>query len=92
MPVAFRDAEGPIEGVVLSDSTVFELDGVEFVANPGSVGQPRDGDRRSCYALLDLDTRRLEFCRVEYDVAASQARMRAAFLPPHLIERLDRGR
>jgi predicted phosphodiesterase len=92
MPVAFRDSEGPIEGVVLSDSTVFELDGTEFVANPGGLGQPRDGDKRSCYAMLDLDARRLEFHRVEYDVAASQARMRAAFLPAHLIERLERGR
>jgi predicted phosphodiesterase len=92
MPVAFRDVEGPIEGVVLGDGTAFELDGSTFVANPGGLGQPRDGDKRSCYALLDLDAKRLEFHRAEYDVAVSQAKMRAAFLPAHLIERLERGR
>jgi predicted phosphodiesterase len=92
MPVAFRDVEGPIEGVVLGDGTAFELDGSTFVANPGGLGQPRDGDKRSCYALLDLDAGRLEFHRAEYDIAVSQAKMRAAFLPAHLIERLERGR
>jgi diadenosine tetraphosphatase ApaH/serine/threonine PP2A family protein phosphatase len=92
MPVAFRDGEGPIEGVVLGDGTSFDLDGSTFVANPGSVGQPRDGDKRSSYGLLDLAARRLEFHRTEYDVAASQARMRTAGLPGHLIERLERGR
>jgi predicted phosphodiesterase len=92
MPVAFRDVEGPIEGLVLGDGTTFQLDGTTFVANPGSLGQPRDGDKRSCYALLDFDAKRLEFRRAEYDVAASQAKMRAAFLPEHLIERLQRGR
>lgn len=92
MPVAFRDLEGPIEGVVLGDGTVFELDGTSFVANPGGLGQPRDGDKRSCYALLDLDAGRLAFHRVEYDIAATQATMRDAGLPGHLIERLERGR
>ncbi|MGE0057373.1 MAG: metallophosphoesterase [Dehalococcoidia bacterium] len=92
MPVAFKDGEGPIEGVVLGDGTTFELDGSTFVANPGGLGQPRDGDKRSCYAILDLEAKRLEFRRAAYDVAAAQARMRAAFLPPHLIERLERGR
>jgi diadenosine tetraphosphatase ApaH/serine/threonine PP2A family protein phosphatase len=92
MPIAFRDVEGPIEGVVLGDGTVFELDGSNFVANPGGLGQPRDGDRRSCFAVLDTDAARIQFRRVEYDVEAAQAKMREAHLPPHLIDRLARGR
>jgi len=92
MPVAFRDNEGSIEGVVLADGTTFELDGTNFVANPGGLGQPRDGDKRSCYAVLDTEAGRIEFRRAEYDIEATQAKMRAAFMPAHLIERLARGR
>lgn len=92
MPIAFRDGDGPVEGVVLGDGTVFELDGTTFVANPGGLGQPRDGDRRACYAVLDTDGRRIEFRRAEYDVEAAQQKMREASLPAHLIERLARGR
>lgn len=92
MPIAFKDSEGSIEGIVLSDSTVFELDETTFVANPGGLGQPRDGDKRSCFAILDTTAKRLEFRRAEYDVELTQAKMRAAYLPGHLIERLARGR
>jgi diadenosine tetraphosphatase ApaH/serine/threonine PP2A family protein phosphatase len=92
MPIAFKDVEGPIEGIVLNDGTVFELDGATFVANPGGLGQPRDGDKRSCFAILDTDANRIEFRRVEYDVEVTQQKMRDAYLPPHLIERLSRGR
>ena len=92
MPVAFRDGEANIEGIVLGDGTVFNLDGTSFVANPGGLGQPRDGDKRSCYALIDTEAATIEFRRVEYDIERAQAAMRAAYLPPHLIERLARGR
>jgi predicted phosphodiesterase len=68
------------------------LDGQRFVANPGSAGQPRDGDPRAAYALLDTDARRLHFRRVPYDIAVTQAKMRAVGLPQFLIERLSRGR
>jgi diadenosine tetraphosphatase ApaH/serine/threonine PP2A family protein phosphatase len=92
MPIAFRDQDGSIEGIVLDDGMTFELDGTQFVANPGGLGQPRDGDRRSCYAVLDTTAKTLTFRRVEYDVERVQASMREAYLPPHLIERLSRGR
>lgn len=92
MPIGFRDVDGPIEGTVLGDGSVFELDGTQFVANPGGLGQPRDGDKRSCYGLIDSEAKRIEFHRVEYDVEQAQAKMRAAALPGHLIERLSRGR
>jgi diadenosine tetraphosphatase ApaH/serine/threonine PP2A family protein phosphatase len=60
--------------------------------NPGSVGQPRDGNPDSSYLLLDLATATIEFRRVRYDVPATQALMREAGLPRWLVERLEIGR
>jgi diadenosine tetraphosphatase ApaH/serine/threonine PP2A family protein phosphatase len=56
------------------------------------VGQPRDGNPDSSYLVLDLDARTVEFRRVAYDIAATQALMSAADLPPWLVERLSHGR
>lgn len=63
-----------------------------YLLNPGSVGQPRDGDSRAAFAIADLHHRIIEFWRVPYDVAAVQARMRAVALPEPLIQRLTVGR
>lgn len=60
--------------------------------NPGSVGQPRDGDPRAAYALLDLSEGWFELRRVPYPVAVAQARVRAAGLPEVLAARLALGR
>ena len=68
------------------------LDDTRFVANPGSVGQPRDGDPRAAYCLIDTDARRLVFRRVPYDIAMTQAKMHAVGLPQYLAERLSQGR
>jgi diadenosine tetraphosphatase ApaH/serine/threonine PP2A family protein phosphatase len=65
---------------------------LKLFVNPGSVGQPRDGDPRASFAIWDLDRARIEFYRVEYDVGRTQAKMREAQLPPYLIDRLSRGR
>lgn len=62
-----------------------------YLINPGSVGQPRDGDPRAAYAILDTDARTLELRRVSYDVVAAQARIRAAGLPEPLARRLETG-
>jgi predicted phosphodiesterase len=62
-----------------------------MMINPGSVGQPRDGDPRAAYAMLDLETMTLTHYRVEYDVAATQAKMEQAKLPIRLIQRLSYG-
>jgi diadenosine tetraphosphatase ApaH/serine/threonine PP2A family protein phosphatase len=59
--------------------------------NPGSVGQPRDGDPRAAYLLLDLDGKRATFHRTDYDVERTQAEMRAAGLPEALAARLTHG-
>ena len=63
-----------------------------IVVNPGSVGQPRDGDPRAAYAVLDLDTMSVEPRRVSYDVAAVQEAIREAGLPEKLASRLEDGR
>jgi diadenosine tetraphosphatase ApaH/serine/threonine PP2A family protein phosphatase len=63
----------------------------KLMVNPGSVGQPRDGDPRASYALLDPLAASVEFHRVEYDVSETQRRMRARGLPEPLAERLRFG-
>ena len=64
----------------------------QYLLNPGSVGQPRDGDPRAAFALADMDRHEVEFWRVQYDVAAVQKRMTEAGLPEPLILRLAFGR
>ena len=59
--------------------------------NPGSVGQPRDGDPRAAWLVLDVEARRARFNRVEYDVARTQAEIRARGLPDALADRLAHG-
>ncbi len=66
--------------------------GKRYLLNPGSVGQPRDGDPRAGFAIADLEHQIVEFWRVPYDVSAVQERMRAAHLPEPLAQRLMLGR
>ena len=63
----------------------------EWLINPGSVGQPRDGDPRAAWLLLDLDGLTGSFVRVDYDIAGAAAAIRAARLPDSLAERLEYG-
>jgi predicted phosphodiesterase len=63
-----------------------------YLLNPGSIGQPRDGDPRAGFAIADLEHDVVEFWRVSYDIAAVQSRMRAARLPEALVQRLSLGR
>jgi len=71
----------------------FELEtGVSYMINPGSVGQPRDGDWRAGFALFDTDRRAVTFCRVPYDVRSAQEKIFAASLPARLATRLAAGR
>ena len=73
------------------EGTVVDLSLGRWLLNPGSVGQPRDGDPRSAYLLLDLDLGRAEFKRVEYEIERTQSEIRAAGLPRQLASRLARG-
>ena len=62
------------------------------IINCGSVGQPRDGDPRAAYLLLDTERRTFRHVRVEYDIEAAAAAIRAAGLPDHLAGRLFLGK
>lgn len=64
---------------------------VLYLINPGSVGQPRDGDPRAGYAIYDPGRRLVEFRRVPYDVQTAQAKIRQAGLPDLLADRLEFG-
>jgi predicted phosphodiesterase len=66
--------------------------GTTYLLNPGSVGQPRDGDARAGFAIADIDNNSVEFWRVPYDIEAVQTRMTAAGLPDPLVRRLSFGR
>ncbi len=72
-------------GIILQERT-------RYLINPGSIGQPRDGDWRAAFAILDLQQKRVEFYRTPYDLAATQEKMRKEGLPEPLIERLEAGR
>jgi predicted phosphodiesterase len=63
-----------------------------YLLNPGSVGQPRDGDWRSGFLIYDSEDRLIVFYRVEYDLATAQEKIRIAGLPEHLAARLEVGR
>lgn len=63
-----------------------------IVCNPGSVGQPRDGDPRAAYAVVDLDERTVEEHRVEYDIDAVVEAVENAGLPEKIGSRLYQGR
>jgi predicted phosphodiesterase len=67
-----------------------ELKG-RWLLNPGSVGQPRDGDPRAAWLLLDLERRFAAFHRVAYSIEETQSEMRERGLPRALAARLERG-
>ena len=71
---------------------LMHLEGRRLILNPGSVGQPRDGDPRASFASLDTEQMTWSFHRVPYPVTITQERMRAQALPQRLIDRLEVGR
>ncbi|NQW99900.1 metallophosphoesterase family protein [bacterium] len=76
---------------VPAESVAIEA-GAKYFINVGSVGQPRDGDCRACYAIYDLEHQLIVFRRVEYDIDKAQGKILAAGLPPMLAERIREGR
>jgi predicted phosphodiesterase len=80
-----------LEGGVAQAGTELEVRDVRALLNPGSVGQPRDGNPRAAYLLLDLDAQHASFRRVEYDIERTQREMRDAGLPEMLAGRLELG-
>ncbi len=65
--------------------------GRKYLINPGSVGQPRNGDPRAHYLIYDTKNSSIEFYLVEYDVKKAQSRILEAGLPPALAARLSQG-
>lgn len=63
-----------------------------YIVNAGSVGQPRDGDPRACYAVYDTDEKKIKFYRVEYDIKTAHDKIIKASLPQVLADRLWVGR
>jgi predicted phosphodiesterase len=79
-------------GVVsIREQHLFIDETAAYLVNPGSVGQPRDGDRRAAFALYDSESRRVAYRRVEYDIALTARKIVEAGLPEVLGLRLFRG-
>jgi len=90
--LAFVRHEGePASGEPCRAGTWLDISSGEWLLNPGSVGQPRDGDPRASWLLLDLDGLTASFQRTDYDIAGAAAAIRAARLPDSLAERLEYG-
>jgi predicted phosphodiesterase len=89
VPRVYMKAAKVVE--VAADSVEIEA-GAKYFINVGSVGQPRDGDWRACYAIYDLEHNMVVFRRVEYDIAKTQEKIIAAGLPQMLAERIQEGR
>jgi diadenosine tetraphosphatase ApaH/serine/threonine PP2A family protein phosphatase len=96
-PIAFEQPPraGTANAISLKHSGEMELilrDGFKYLLNPGSVGQPRDGDPRAAYAIVDTDRRSVELYRLEYPIDQTQAKILDAGLPEVLAQRLGVGR
>ncbi|HET7182566.1 MAG TPA: metallophosphoesterase family protein [Candidatus Limnocylindrales bacterium] len=91
VPAAWVEDGKGVELVRGRPGRTLELAGRRALLNPGSVGQPRDGDPDAAFAILDLDADTIEWRRAAYDIAAVQAAMRAAGLPTSLASRLRAG-
>jgi predicted phosphodiesterase len=90
--LSFDRPEGlPASGEPRRDGATLDISTGEWLLNPGSVGQPRDGDPRAAWMTIDLDEWSARYHRTEYDIAAAAAAIRAARLPDSLAERLEYG-
>jgi predicted phosphodiesterase len=83
---------GHAHGSQAGEGSVLNLDSGGWLVNPGSVGQPRDGDSRAAWLELDTEEWTARFHRVPYDIAVAAEAILAAGLPSHLAERLGVGR
>jgi predicted phosphodiesterase len=90
--LSFVRREGELAtGEPRRDGAQLDLYDGEWLLNPGSVGQPRDGDPRAAWLLLDLDRMSATYHRADYDIAGAAGAIRAARLPDSLAERLEYG-
>jgi diadenosine tetraphosphatase ApaH/serine/threonine PP2A family protein phosphatase len=94
-PVTFQLAGGELQanGPATAGEARLELrPDVLYLVNPGAVGQPRDGDARAAYAIVDVGERCIELYRVDYPIEKAQMKIIEAGLPPVLAKRLSVGR
>jgi diadenosine tetraphosphatase ApaH/serine/threonine PP2A family protein phosphatase len=92
VPLAIAEVDGSMAGGLAPEGTEAELGtGARLLLNPGSVGQPRDGDPQAAWLLLDFEGGRAAFRRVPYPVERTQEEIRERGLPVALAERLGRG-
>jgi predicted phosphodiesterase len=90
--LSFHRPEGePASGTTRREGVELDLSSGEWLINPGSSGQPRDGDPRAAWLLLDTERQTAIYRRAEYDIAGAQAAIRTARLPDSLAERLQYG-
>ena len=90
--LSFDRQEGsPASGTTRKEGTELDVTKGQWLINPGSTGQPRDGDPRAAWLMLDTDRWTAAYRRAEYDIAGAQAAIRAANLPDSLAERLQHG-
>jgi predicted phosphodiesterase len=89
--LTFAAEDGGVAGQLAPDGTEIDLSTGRWLLNPGSVGQPRDGDPRAAYVLLDLGASRARFRRVPYAVERTQEEIRERGLPDTLAGRLAVG-
>jgi diadenosine tetraphosphatase ApaH/serine/threonine PP2A family protein phosphatase len=91
-PVIYRAGQDQMEVVQARAGAAIVLDARRALINPGSVGQPRDGNPDASFLVIDTETGTAEFGRAPYNVQLTQRLMREARLPQWLIERLAMGR
>jgi len=92
LPVVYQADGDRMQVVRASASAPITLNGHRSLINPGSVGQPRDGDPDASYLVLDTEAGAATFHRVRYDIGLTQRLMREVGLPRWLVERLAIGR
>jgi diadenosine tetraphosphatase ApaH/serine/threonine PP2A family protein phosphatase len=91
VPLTITLEDDVVDGGLAAGGTELPLGPGRRLLNPGSVGQPRDGDPRAAWLLLDFDGLTASFRRVEYDVASTQEEIRERELPDALAQRLAHG-
>lgn len=92
VPVIFSAEDGRVDVVPATPDAPVRLNAARALVNPGSVGQPRDGNPAASFLILDTDAGSAEFRRVAYDVTLTQRLMGEVGLPRRLVERLSYGR
>ena len=85
------DEMSRVSSVLAPEGTELEMSAGKWLLNPGSAGQPRDGDPRSAWAELDTESFQARFHRVQYPVEEAAEAIRKAGLPSHLGDRLFKG-